>query len=50
MKPLSGMLLSSALVVALGCAVGCNSATSTPVPTATAANLQSVVFFVDGMI
>lgn len=53
MKPLIGMILSTTLVVALGCVVGCNSETSSQLAAKTNAqstNLQSVTFYVDGMV
>lgn len=52
MKPLTCICLSTALVVAIGGAVGCNSesATRPALSSAQMANLESVTFFVDGMV
>lgn len=49
MKPLTGLILSSALI-AFSCAVGCNSPTTKTEQVSHATNLESVTFFVDGMI
>jgi copper chaperone CopZ len=49
MKPRTGLFLSGALALALGCAVGCDSQ-ATNQPVANAENLESVTFFVEGMI
>ncbi len=50
MKPFSKAILSSALVVAFGVSIGCNSGSQPAKPSVSVANMQSVTFFVEGMI
>ena len=53
MKPTTGLFLSSALALAALCQSGCGSATPTLTDAKTGAataNLQSVTFYVDGMV